>query len=144
MTHWYREAKRIRLMEHLERAGINFVLCSEKFTEGDLLDLRIRLQPGKLAQRLMLGPHASGDRQKVLVTARHDHPDPEWLQNPETWAGIFVLPAYHPHKENALHSLFTTNRAFQNGTRGYRVISKGVVQRFVLDMRTNPPSLHGV
>jgi hypothetical protein len=23
MTHWYREPKRVKLMEHLERAGIN-------------------------------------------------------------------------------------------------------------------------
>lgn len=40
MTHWYREPKRMKLMEPLERAGIAFVLSSDELSQGDLLNLR--------------------------------------------------------------------------------------------------------
>jgi hypothetical protein len=144
MTHWFREPKRIKLMEHLERAGIDFVLCSERFTDEDLLNFKARLQPSTLSERLTLGPPTMGGRQKVLITARNDHPDPEWFRNPEAWAGIFFLPSHRPYMENALHSLFMTNCAFQNGRRGNRAISKGVLNRFVLDLRNQPPTLVGM
>jgi hypothetical protein len=144
MTHWFREPKRIKLMDHLERAGFDFVLCSERFTKEDLLNLRTKIQPSTLARRLTLGSPAVGDRHKVLITARHDHPDPQWFRKPEAWAGIFFLPSHRPHMDNALQSLFTTNRTFPNGARGHRAISNGVIHRFVLDMRVQPPTLVGL
>jgi hypothetical protein len=144
MTHWYREPKRIKLMEHLERGGIEFVLCSEGFSEGDLRNLQAGLQQVNFAERLTLGPPMAGGDRKVLVTARHGHADPDWLRNPEPWAGIFILPFHRPTRVHALQSLFTMNRAFQNGARGRRAISKGVLHRFILDLRAEPPSLYGV
>ena len=54
MTHWYREPKRVKLMEYLQHAGINFVLSADWFAESDLL--RIKAAVSKtLAERLMLG-----------------------------------------------------------------------------------------
>jgi hypothetical protein len=43
MTHWYREPKWVKLMEHLERAGIDFVLSSDQFSENNLLNLKAAL-----------------------------------------------------------------------------------------------------
>ena len=59
MTHWYREPKRVKLMEHLERAGIDFVLSSDGFAESDLLKLKAVVSTA-LAERLTLGITAAG------------------------------------------------------------------------------------
>lgn len=144
MTHWYREPKRVKLVEHLERAGIDIVLCSLGFSDIDLQTLKASLPPIKLAQRLSRGTPAMGDGRKALIVARPGHIDPEWLRNPQPWAGVLVLPGHSPAREHALRDLFTVNRSFHNGARGRRVISKGILRRFVLDMRTRPPSLYGV
>lgn len=144
MTHWYREPKRVNLMELLERAGIEFVLSRDEFSENDLLNLREALPQKKLSERLALGIATSGDYKKVLIIAPTKHPDPSWLSNPEPWAGIFILPANRPYRWHVLHALFTINRSFHNGARGQRAISKGILRRFVLDMRLHPPSLYGV
>lgn len=143
MTHWYRDPKQVKLIEHLERAGIDLVLCSLGFSDSDLHNLKAGL-PINLAQRLTLGTPAAGDRRKALIVARPGHIDANWLRNPEPWAGVLVLPGQPPARERALLDLFTANRFFQNGARGRRAISKGILHRFVLDMRTQPPSLYGV
>lgn len=144
MTHWYREPKQIRLIEHLERAGIDFVLCSFAFSDIDLQNLKASLPPIKLAQRLTLGTPARGDGTKALIVARPDRIDPDWLRNPEPWAGVLVLPSHSPARDRALLELFAVNRSFHNGARGRRAVSKGILRRFVLDMRATPPSLYGV
>jgi hypothetical protein len=144
MTHWYREPKRVKLMEHLERADLGFVLRSGEFSEDDLQSLRATLRPIGLAERVSLGTTDSGDPKKVLIIAPRENPDLNWLQNPEPWAGIFVLPASYHLRQHALHNLFTINRAFHNGARGRRATRKGALQRFVLDMRVHPPSLYGL
>lgn len=143
MTHWYREPKRVKLMEHLERSGIGFVLCSEGFSEIDLDHLKALLQPSNLADRLSLGSPAAGDGRKVLITARLGE-DPNWFRNPEPWAGIFILSGHRHLRDKAFRDLFSINRSFPNGARGRRAVSKGVLQRFVLDMRAQPPSLYGL
>ncbi len=144
MTHWYREPKQIKLIEHLERAGIDLVLCSLGFSDIDLQTLKADLPPIKLAQRLTRGTPSIGDEKKALIVARPGHIDPEWLRNPGPWAGVLVLPGRSPAREHALRDLFTVNRSFHNGARGQRAVSKGTLHRFVLDMRTHPPSLYGV
>lgn len=143
MTHWYREPKRVNLIEHLERAGIGFVLCSEGFSEVDLENLKAVLRPINLCDRLSLGSPAAGDDRKVLITAR-DGEDPNWFRNPEPWAGIFILSAHRHLRDKAFRDLFSANRSFPNGARGRRAVSKGVLYRFVLDMRVHPPSLYGL
>jgi hypothetical protein len=137
MMHWYREPKRVKLMEHLE-AGIDFVFSSDGFGESDLRNLKAAV-PISLAKRLTLGVATAGDARKVLVIALQGSPDPEWLRNPEPWAGIFVLPDHRPHREDALQAIFIINRSVKNGVRGQRPIRMGIVHRFVLDMRTSPP-----
>jgi hypothetical protein len=143
MTHWYREPKRVKLMEYLQHAGINFVLSSDWFAESELLKLRAAV-PAPLAQRLMLGATAAADTKKVLVIAPRSYPDPSCLQNPESWAGVFVLPADPRPKEEALKAIFVINRSFKNGARGQRPIGMGGIHRFVLDMRPFPPSLYRI
>jgi hypothetical protein len=144
MTHWYREPKQVKLIEHLERAGIGFVLSSDQFSESDLLNLRAILHAPPFSEKFSRGVFTEGDPQRVLIVAPEERPDPLWLQNPEPWAGVFILPAIRSHREQALHGLFTMNRSFHNGARGRRAISKGVLHRFILDMRSHPPSLYGV
>jgi hypothetical protein len=141
MTHWYREPKRVKLMEYLQRAGIDFVLSSDWFAERDLLRLKGAVSAA-LAERLMLGATAAADPMKVLVIAPQSSPDQEWLRDPKPWAGIFVLPAQRPHREHALHAIFMLNRSFKNGVRGHRPIGMGGIHRFVLDMSSFPPSLY--
>lgn len=143
MTHWYREPKRIKLMEHLERSEISFVLSFEEFSEDDLLNLRGTLQSDTLAKKLTRGTPLLGDCGKILIIAPREAPDPEWLENPAPWAGVFVLPAHDHLRERALREVFTINRSFHNGTRGRRAVREGVLHRFVLDMRAHPPSLYG-
>jgi hypothetical protein len=89
MTHWYREPKRVKLMELLERANLGFVLRSGEFSEDDLQNLRATLRPIGLAERGALGTPDSGDPKKVLIIAPRENPDLNWLQNPKPWAGIF-------------------------------------------------------
>ncbi len=144
MTHWYREPKRVKLLEHLERAGVDFVFNSDEFAESDLRNLKSTLQSSRLADRFTLGTSMSGDVRKVLIIAPRTYPDPACVQNPEPWAGIFVLPARRPQREHALRTLFAINCSFNNGARGRRAISKGILHRFVLDMRVHPPSLYGL
>jgi len=141
MTHWYREPKRVKLMEHLERAGIDFVLSSDGFAESDLLKLKATVST-PLAGRLTLGTTTAGDPKKVLVIASQSYPDPDWLRNPEPWAGIFILTAHRPHREHALEAIFIINQSFENGVRGHRPIGMGGGHRFILDMRASPPSLY--
>ena len=43
MTHWYRDPKQLKLMEHLHRADIGFVLSSDDFSDNDLLHLKTTL-----------------------------------------------------------------------------------------------------
>lgn len=83
MTHWYREPKQIKLIAHLERAGIDFVLCSLGFSHIDLQNLKASLPSIKLVQRLTLGTPATGDGRKILIVARPGHIDSDWLRNPE-------------------------------------------------------------
>ena len=144
MTHWHREPKRVKLMEYLQRADLGFVLRSGEFSEDDLQSLRATLRPIGLAERVALGTPDSGDPRKVLIIAPRENLDLNWLQDPGPWAGIFLLPASYHLRQHALHNLFTINRAFHNGARGRRAIRKGVLQRFVLDMRVHPPSLYGL
>jgi len=144
MAHWYRDPKRVNLMEHLDRAGIGFVLRLGDFSENDLLNLRTTLYPMMLEERLMLGMAIPGDRRKVLIIAPQESPDHSSLQNSEPWAGIFILPAHHSQREHALRALLTNNRSFENGARGCRVLSRGMLRRFVLNLRSFPPSLYGV
>jgi hypothetical protein len=144
MTHWYREPKQIRLIEHLERAGIDFVLCSFGFSDIDLQKLKAGLPPIKLAQRLTVGTPDVGDGTKALIVARPDRIDPDWLRNPEPWAGLLVLPSQSAARDRALQEIFAVNRSFPNGARGRRAVSKGILRRFVLDMTATPPSLYGV
>jgi hypothetical protein len=144
MTHWFREPKRIKLMEHLQRPGIDFVLCSEGFPEGDLRNLQASPQQVSLAERLRPRPPKVGDDRKVLIAARPGGTDPDWLRNPEPWEGVTNLPAFRLHRGHALQSLLTLNRAFHNGARGKRVMGKGVLNRFALDMRTQTPALSSV
>jgi len=40
MTHWYRDPIQLKLMEHLHRADIGFVLSSDDFSDNDLLHSR--------------------------------------------------------------------------------------------------------
>jgi hypothetical protein len=136
-------AKRVKLMEHLQRAGIDFVLSSDWFAESDLSRIKAAVSAA-LAKRLMLGATAAADPKKVLVIAPQSYPDPDCLQNPESWAGIFVLPAHPRHKEDALKAIFVINRSFKNGVRGHRPIGMGGIHRFVIDMRTLPPSLYAL
>jgi hypothetical protein len=142
MSHWYREPKRVKLMEHLERAGISFVLSSDGFAESDLLKLKAAVSTA-IAKKLVLGTGAEGDPRKVLVIAPQN-PDANWLSNAEPWAGIFVLPAHRLHREQALQAIFVVNRSFKNGARGLRPISMGIVHRFVLDMRTPQASFYRI
>ena len=141
MTRWYREPKRVKLMEHLEGAVIDFVLSSDGFAESDLLKLRAEVSTA-LAKRLTLGTTTAGDPQQVLAIASQSYPDPDWLRKPEPWAGIFVLPAHRLNREHALEAIFIINRSFENGVRGHRPIGMGGVHRFILDMRASPPSLY--
>jgi hypothetical protein len=143
MMNWYREPKRVKLMEHLERARIDFVFNSDGFAESDLRNLKAAV-PIALAKRLTLGVTAAGDSRKVLVIALQSSPDPQWLRNPEPWAGVFVLPADRSHREDALQAIFVINQSVKNGARGQRPIRMGIVHRFVLDMRTSPPSFYRV
>jgi len=144
MTHWYREPKRVKLMEHLKRAGLGFVLHNEAFSEDDLKTLRAAPYLAGFAENVTLGLADSPVPNCVLVTAPREKADTDWLQNPHLWAGFFVLPALPHLRQHALQSLFTDNRTFHNGLRGQRAISKGVLHRFVLDMRLHPPSLYGL
>jgi hypothetical protein len=142
MTHWYREPKRVKLMEHLKRADLGFVLRSEDFSEDDLRKLRATPYLTRFREQVTLGTAESGDPKKVLVIAPRENPNLNWLENLQPWAGIFLLPSSHHLRQHALHSLFIINRAFHNGARGHRAVSKGVLHRFVLDMRVHPPSLY--
>jgi hypothetical protein len=141
MTHWYREPKRVKLMEHLQRSGIDFVPSSDGFAESDLLKSKAAVSTA-LAKRLTLGTATAGDPKKVLVIAPQNYPDPDCLRNPEPWAGIFVLPAQRPHREQVLEAIFIIKRSFENGMRGHRPIGMGGVHRFILDMRASRPSLY--
>ena len=143
MTHWYREPKRVKLMEYLQQAGINFILSSDWFAENELLKLRAAV-PAPLAQRLMLGATAAADSKKVIVIAPQSYPDPKCVQTLASWGGIFVLPAHPRHKEDALKAIFVINRSFKSGVRGQRPIGMGGIHRFVLDMRASPPSLYRI
>ncbi|HZD50115.1 MAG TPA: hypothetical protein VE178_15335 [Silvibacterium sp.] len=40
MTHWYRDPKQLKLMEHLEHADTGFVLSSDDFSDSDLFRLK--------------------------------------------------------------------------------------------------------
>jgi hypothetical protein len=144
MAHWYRDPKQLKLTEHLERAGFGFVLSREDFSESDLLDLQARLHTMSLAQRLTLGTISPGDSQRVSIVAPRERSAIAWLQNPEPWAGIFVLPRDSPQREDALATLLASNGSFNNGTKGRRVISRGILHRFVLDMSAVPPVLHRI
>jgi len=141
MTQWYREPKRVKLMEQLERAGIELVLSSDGLAESDLQKLKAAVSTA-LAKRLTLGTASGRDPKKVLVIASQSCPDPEWLRNPEPWAGIFILTAHRPHREHALEAIFIINQSFENGVRGHRPIGMGGGHRFILDMRASPPSLY--
>lgn len=101
MTHWYREPKRVKPMEYLQHARINFVLSCDWFAESDLLRLKAAVSK-TLAERLMLGATATADHKKVLVIAPQSYPDPDYLQNPESWASIFVLPAHPRHSRSCI------------------------------------------
>ncbi len=131
-------------MEHLKRTDLGFVLRSGEFSEEDLRNLRASPYLTWFAERVTLSTADPGDPKKVLVIAPKESPDLNWLQNLQPWAGIFLLPASHHLRQHALHNLFTINRAFHNGARGHRAISKGILHRFVLDMTVHPPSLYGL
>jgi hypothetical protein len=131
-------------MECLESAGIDLVLSSEDFSEEDLRNFQMRLRPNNLAKRLMLGPPTEGDRRKVLITVRQASPNLGSFESPEPWAGVLILPIQRPYAERVLRPIFAVHQTFQNGIRGRRVLIKGVLSPFVLDLRARSPLLYGV
>jgi hypothetical protein len=144
MSHWYRETKSVKLLDCLEQAGIRLTLNSAEFTEDDLLKLKAELHPTALRDGLSCGSTAYGSPRRALIIAPVQPVHSDWLRNPAPWAGIIVIPAHSPDRDQALASFFNTNRSYRNGARGRRVMERGVLQRFILDMRAQPPTLNGV
>jgi hypothetical protein len=144
MTHWYREPKRVRLIEYLDHANLAFVLNAEQFSENDLARLRSIPPALLLIEKFSRGTVTEADARNVFIIAPVKRPNSVWLENPVPWAGVIILPPRRPFREHALRSIFTLDRTVDNGSRGTRAIRKGILHRFVLDLSTGPASFYGV
>jgi hypothetical protein len=140
MAHWYRDPKRLKFLEYLNRAEAEFVLDPSHFSQDELLRLRSTLSTSIFADKVSRGPCSSEGPLKVLIVAQEKDTGTVTTDTKQ-WAGIFVVPGDGPRKERTLAELFLINPFFPNGAKGSRVVAKGILHPFVLDARVAPPLL---
>jgi hypothetical protein len=143
MTHWHRDPKRLKLLEHLVRTDAEFVLNSDDFSEEEFLRLRSTLCGTIFAEKLRRGSLGVNGYREVLIVASSKELDLP-LISPERWAGILVTPRDSLRKERILTDLFLRNPLFPNGIRAVRVVARGTLRAFILDARMTPPLLFAI
>lgn len=139
MTHWYRDPKRFRLIEHLIRADYTFVLDPADFSDTELLRLREAFMSVLPAEKLVRDTCSTERTSRVLIVAPSDTPGRSIVAEDDSqqWAGVVLVPD-GIHKETSLIELFRKNPYFENGARGQRVLIRNAIRPFVLDTRLNP------
>jgi len=140
MAHWYRDPRRLKFLEYLNRAEAEFVLDPSHFSQDELLRLRSKLSTSIFANKVNRGECSAEGSLKVLIVA-HEKLNGTVTTDTKQWAGVFVVPRDSPRKENTLAELFLINPFFPNGEKGSRVITEGILRPFVLDARLAPPQL---
>ena len=127
VAHWYRDPKRLKFLEYLNRAEAEFVLDRGHFLQDELLRLRSTLNTSIFADKVSRGECSSEGSLKVLIVA-HEKPTGTVTTDTKQWAGIFVVPGDSPRKESTLADLFLINPFFPNGEKGSRVVAKGILR----------------